>query len=148
MVVNSVKARLSVVVQGIETGSSSLLDEKGELHAYYHTDYLGTTDYLTSAVNSKVVSWTSYVVMQDGILNSLDNRRLFAAKRINTGVQANIHTFDSALSATEISRFTVGKIVTTTWEKQHSSEFKISLVNIPQTTLTGHILSDGMENRK
>ena len=58
--VNSDKARLSVVVQGIETGSSSLLDEKGELHAYYHTDYLGTTDYLTSAVNSKVISWTSY----------------------------------------------------------------------------------------
>lgn len=34
--------------------------EKGELYAYYHTDYLGTTDYLTSAVNSKVISWTSY----------------------------------------------------------------------------------------
>ena len=58
--VNSDKARLSVVVQGIETGSSSLLDANGELHAYYHTDYLGTTDYLTSAVNSKVISWTSY----------------------------------------------------------------------------------------
>ena len=25
-------------------------DENGELHAYYHIDYLGTTDYLTSAV--------------------------------------------------------------------------------------------------
>lgn len=107
MVVNSVKDRLSVVVQGIETSSSFLLDEKDELHAYYHTDYLGTTDYLASAVNSQVISWTSYVVMQDGILNSLDNRRLFAAKRTNTGVQANIHAFDSALSATEISRFTV-----------------------------------------
>lgn len=58
--VNSDKARLSVVVQGIETGSSSLLDEKGELYAYCHTDYLGTTNYLTSAVNSKVISWTSY----------------------------------------------------------------------------------------
>ena len=58
--VNSDKARLSVVVQGIETGSSSLLDANGELHAYYHADYLGTTDYLTSAVNSKVISWTSY----------------------------------------------------------------------------------------
>ena len=58
--VNSDKARLSVVVQGIENGSSSLLDANGELHAYYHTDYLGTTDYLTSAVNSKVISWTSY----------------------------------------------------------------------------------------
>lgn len=54
--VNSDKARLSVVVQGIENGSASLLDAKGELHAYYHTDYLGTTDYLTSAVNSKVIS--------------------------------------------------------------------------------------------
>lgn len=58
--VNSDKARLSVVVQGIENGSSSLLDSRGELHAYYHTDYLGTTDYLTSAVNSKVIAWTSY----------------------------------------------------------------------------------------
>ena len=58
--VNSDKARLSVVVQGIENGSSSLLDANGELPAYYHTDYLGTTDYLTSAVNSKVISWTSY----------------------------------------------------------------------------------------
>lgn len=58
--VNSDKARLSVVVQGIENGSSSLLDSRGELHTYYHTDYLGTTDYLTSAVNSKVIAWTSY----------------------------------------------------------------------------------------
>ena len=58
--VYSDKARLSVVVQGIENGSASLLDDKGELHAYYHCDYLGTTDYLTSAVNSKVISWTSY----------------------------------------------------------------------------------------
>ena len=48
------------MVQGIENGSSSLLDSRGELHAYYHTDYLGTTDYLTSAVNSKVIAWTSY----------------------------------------------------------------------------------------
>ena len=29
-------------------------------YTYYHCDYLGTTDYLTSAVNSKVISWTSY----------------------------------------------------------------------------------------
>ena len=58
--VNSDKARLSVVVQGIENGSASLLDSRGELHAYYHTDYLGTTDYLTSAVNSKAIAWTSY----------------------------------------------------------------------------------------
>lgn len=58
--VYSDKARLSVVVQGIENGSASLLDGAGELHAYYHCDYLGTTDYLTSAVNSKVISWTSY----------------------------------------------------------------------------------------
>ena len=58
--VYSDKARLSVVVQGIENGSASLLDDAGELHAYYHCDYLGTTDYLTSAVNSKVISWTSY----------------------------------------------------------------------------------------
>ena len=58
--VYSDKARLSAVVSGISNGSASLLDENGELHAYYHTDYLGTTDYLTSAVNSKVISWTNY----------------------------------------------------------------------------------------
>lgn len=58
--VYSDKARLSVVVSGISNGSASLLDENGELQAYYHTDYLGTTDYLTSAVNSKVISWTNY----------------------------------------------------------------------------------------
>lgn len=92
--VNSDKDRMSVVVQGIETGSVSLLDQLGELHAYYHTDYLGATDYLTSAFNSKVISWTSYVVMQDGKLTSLDNRRLFAAKHTNTEVQANIHALD------------------------------------------------------
>ena len=58
--VYSDKARLSVVVQGIDHGSASLLDSRNELHAYYHCDYLGTTDYLTSAVNSKIISWTSY----------------------------------------------------------------------------------------
>ena len=58
--VYSDKARLSAVVSGISNGSASLLDENGELHAYYHTDYLGTTDYLTSAVNSKVIAWTNY----------------------------------------------------------------------------------------
>ena len=58
--VYSDKARLSVVVQGIEHGSSAVLDDRGELHAYYHCDYLGTTDYLTSAVDSRVIAWTSY----------------------------------------------------------------------------------------
>lgn len=103
-------------MQGIENGFSSLLDDNGELHAYYYTD--------------------------------LDNRRLFAAKYTNTEVQANVHAFDSALSATEISRFTVGKNVPTTWGKQLSSKFKISLVNIPRITLMEHILLDGMENGK
>ena len=58
--VYSDRARLSVVVQGIEHGSAAVLDERGDLHAYYHTDYLGTTDYLTSAVDSRVIAWTSY----------------------------------------------------------------------------------------
>ena len=57
--VYSDKARLSTVVSGISNGSASLLDENGELHAYYHIDYLGTTDYLTSAVNLKVIAWRS-----------------------------------------------------------------------------------------
>lgn len=49
--VNSGKAQLSVIVRGIKNGSSSLL-ELGKRHTYYPTDYL------TSAVNSKVISWT------------------------------------------------------------------------------------------
>ena len=94
-------------MQGIENGSSSLLDANGELHAYYHTDYL------TSAVNSKAIS-SSYVVTRDGKLAVLDNRCLFAVKHTNTEVQANIHAFDSALSATEIGIVAVGKNVPTT----------------------------------
>lgn len=89
------KARLSVVVQGVENGSASLLDDKGELHAYYHCDYLGTTDYLTSAVNSKVISWTSYSewgeITHNAVLNlcyakarfyDADNRRFTAVDPI------------------------------------------------------------------
>ena len=40
---------------------------------------------------------------------------MFAAKYTNTDVQANVHAFDSTLSTAEISRFTVGKNVPTTW---------------------------------
>ena len=93
--VYSDKARLSVVVQGIENGSASLLDSNGELHAYYHTDYLGTTDYLTSAVNSKVISWTSYnewgEITHNAVLNcgarELDLVKLYAT-----------HDFDAVLT--------------------------------------------------
>lgn len=93
--VYSDKARLSVVVQGIENGSASLLDEAGELHAYYHTDYLGTTDYLTSAVNSKVISWTYYnewgEITHSAVLNcgarELDLVKLYAT-----------HDFDAVLT--------------------------------------------------
>jgi len=67
----------------------------GELHAYYHTDYLGTTDYLTSAVNSKIISWTSYnewgEITHNAVLNcgvrELDLVKLYAA-----------HDFDAVLT--------------------------------------------------
>lgn len=83
------------MVQGIENGSASLLDEAGELHAYYHTDYLGTTDYLTSAVNSKVISWTYYnewgEITHNAVLNcgarELDLVKLYAT-----------HDFDAVLT--------------------------------------------------
>ena len=93
--VNSGLDRLSVVVQGIENGSASLLDERNELHAYYHCDYLGTTDYLTSAVNSKVISWTDYnewgEITHNAVLKC-GQRELDLVKEYAT------HDFDSVLT--------------------------------------------------
>lgn len=92
--VNSDKAWLSVVVQGIENGSSSLLYANGELHAYY----LWTTDYLTNAVNSKVISWTSYNEWREITHNTVlkcGQRELGLAKKYATHDYAKARFYDA-----------------------------------------------------
>ena len=52
--------RLSVNITGVETSSGNLIENGNQIRLYYHMDYLGTTDYLTSPVSLKVTSWTHY----------------------------------------------------------------------------------------
>ena len=52
--------RLSVNITGVETGSSKLMENGNQIRLYYHMDYLGTADYLTSPLTGKVESWTHY----------------------------------------------------------------------------------------
>jgi hypothetical protein len=52
--------RLSVNITGIENSSSNLIENGNQIRLYYHMDYLGTTDYLTSPMTGKVESWTHY----------------------------------------------------------------------------------------
>jgi len=51
--------RLSVKVSPIDQAAGAIM-ENGAVKLYYHTDYLGTTDYLTSDKTGKVTSWTMY----------------------------------------------------------------------------------------
>lgn len=51
--------RLSVSISPIDNGAGAIA-ENGKIKLYYHQDYLGTTDYLTSDVTGKVTSWTMY----------------------------------------------------------------------------------------
>ena len=52
--------RLSVNITGVENGSSKLIEDGNQIRLYYHMDYLGTADYLTSPLTGKVESWTHY----------------------------------------------------------------------------------------
>ena len=52
--------RLSVNITGVENGSSKLIENGNQIRLYYHMDYLGTADYLTSPLTGKVESWTHY----------------------------------------------------------------------------------------
>ena len=52
--------RLSVNITGVENGSAKLIENGNQIRLYYHMDYLGTADYLTSPVSLKVESWTHY----------------------------------------------------------------------------------------
>ncbi|MEL7656155.1 MAG: RHS repeat-associated core domain-containing protein, partial [Bacillota bacterium] len=51
--------RLSATISPIDSGAGAIV-ENGAVKLYYHQDYLGTTDYLTSDATGKVVSWTMY----------------------------------------------------------------------------------------
>ena len=44
----------------ISQGASSIIENGNHVRLYYHMDYLGTADYLTSPVSGKVESWTHY----------------------------------------------------------------------------------------
>ena len=52
--------RLSVNITGVENGSAKLVENANQIRLYYHMDYLGTADYLTSPMTGKVESWTHY----------------------------------------------------------------------------------------
>ncbi len=52
--------RLSVNITGIENSSGNLIENGNQIRLYYHMDYLGTADYLTSPMTGKVESWTHY----------------------------------------------------------------------------------------
>ena len=52
--------RLSVWIPGVTNGGGNLVNGNNVIHLYYHQDFLGTVDYLTSAMTSKVASWTHY----------------------------------------------------------------------------------------
>ena len=51
--------RLSVDITSV-TNSMSIVENGDHVRLYYHMDYLGTADYLTSPVSLKVTSWTHY----------------------------------------------------------------------------------------
>ena len=52
--------RLSVNITGVENGSAKLIENGNQIRLYYHMDYLGTANYLTSPGSLKVESWTHY----------------------------------------------------------------------------------------
>jgi len=51
--------RLSATISPIDNAAGAIVNN-GVVKLYYHQDYLGTTDYLTSDVTGKVTSWTMY----------------------------------------------------------------------------------------
>ena len=86
--------RLSVNITGVETSSGNLIENGNQLRLYYHMDYLGTTDYLTSPVSLKVTSWTHYnewgEITHNAVLKS-GKRELDLVKRYAT------HDYDAVL---------------------------------------------------
>ena len=86
--------RLSVNITGVETSSGNLIENGNQIRLYYHMDYLGTTDYLTSPVTGKVESWTHYnewgEITHNAVLKS-GKRELDLVKRYAT------HDYDAVL---------------------------------------------------
>ena len=86
--------RLSVNITGVETSSGNLVENGNQIRLYYHMDYLGTTDYLTSPVSLKVTSWTHYnewgEITHNAVLKT-GKRELDLVKRYAT------HDYDAVL---------------------------------------------------
>ena len=87
--------RLSVNITGVENGSAKLIENGNQIRLYYHMDYLGTADYLTSPVSLKVESWTHYnewgEITHNAVLKC-GQRELDLVKRYAT------HDFDAVLN--------------------------------------------------
>ena len=86
--------RLSVDIKGVTTSSGNLIENGDHIRLYYHMDYLGTADYLTSPVSGKITSWTHYNEWGESTHNAVlkcGQRELDMVKRYAT------HDFDSVL---------------------------------------------------
>lgn len=86
--------RLSVDIDGVDTSSGNLVENGDHIRLYYHMDYQGTADYLTSPVSQKVESWTHYnewgEITHNAVLKC-GSRELDLVKRYAT------HDYDSVL---------------------------------------------------
>ncbi|MEL7607690.1 MAG: RHS repeat-associated core domain-containing protein [Sedimentibacter saalensis] len=87
--------RLSVNITGVDTSAGNLIEKVNQIRLYYHMDYLGTADYLTSPMTGKVESWTYYnewgEITHNAVLKC-GQRELDLVKRYAT------HDYDSVLS--------------------------------------------------
>jgi RHS repeat-associated protein len=86
--------RLSVNITGVDTSEGNLIEKVNQIRLYYHMDYLGTADYLTSPMTGKVESWTHYnewgEITHNAVLKC-GQRELDMVKRYAT------HDYDSVL---------------------------------------------------
>ncbi|WP_019229752.1 DUF6883 domain-containing protein [Sedimentibacter sp. B4] len=87
--------RLSVNITGVDTSAGNLIEKVNQIRLYYHMDYLGTADYLTSPMTGKVEGWTHYnewgEITHNAVLKC-GQRELDMVKRYAT------HDYDSVLS--------------------------------------------------
>ena len=86
--------RLSVDISPITTSSGNIIENGDHIRLYYHMDYLGTADYLTSPVSLKVTSWTHYNEWGEithNVVLKCGQRQLDLVKRYAT------HDYDTVL---------------------------------------------------
>ena len=85
--------RLSVDIWSVNN-SGSIVENGDHIRLYYHMDYLGTADYLTSPVSLRVEAWTHYnewgEITHNAVLNC-GQRELDLVKRYAT------HDYDAVL---------------------------------------------------